>query len=139
MNMRAMTACILLIALSSVEGARHDEQRVKKQLKSDNYTVTWRTAVVNGADAVLEIGEGNGHGGTLRWLRLKPGKDAVDVLSIQFDKGWRPYKSRWPPDRASAHRDTRDRCTSMAPGRAPRWGAGRRGGGGRGPWGRGAG
>ncbi|HEX4610863.1 MAG TPA: hypothetical protein VH092_21920 [Urbifossiella sp.] len=48
----------------------------------------------------MEIGDGSGHGGSLGWLRFQPGKDGVNVLSIQFGEGWRPYKSKWPPDRA---------------------------------------
>jgi hypothetical protein len=76
------------------------DERARKQLQSENYTVTWGAARTFEPEAELEIGDGNGHGGTLGWLRFKPGKDGVDVLSIQFDEGWRPYKSKWPPDRA---------------------------------------
>jgi hypothetical protein len=76
------------------------DDRAKQQLHSDNYTVTWGTAPVFESGAELEIGDGNGHGGTLGWVRFQPGKEGVDVLSIQFDKGWHSYESKWPPDRA---------------------------------------
>jgi hypothetical protein len=49
---------------------------------------------------VLEIGDGNGHGSTLNWMRFQPGKDGVDVLSIRLEGKWEQYSSKWPPDRA---------------------------------------
>jgi hypothetical protein len=48
----------------------------------------------------LEIGDGNGHGFTLGWLRFHPGKGWVDVLSVQLDEGRKPYEAKWPPDLA---------------------------------------
>src|ERR1700730_15627511 len=98
--MRALSACFALVVTCSANGAEPDNERAKKQLKSDNYTVTWGTAPIFETGAELEIGDGNGHGGTLGWMRFLPGKDGVDVLSIKFDEGWEPYKSKWPPDRA---------------------------------------
>jgi hypothetical protein len=98
--MRALSACFALVVLCSVRGADADDERAKKQLQSDNYTVTWGTPAAFEPDAELEIGDGNGHGGTLGWLRFQPGKDGVDVLSIKFDEGRHPYESKWPPDRA---------------------------------------
>lgn len=81
-------------------GAEPDDGRVKREFQSDNYTVTWGTAPAYEPGAELEIGDGNGHGGTLGWLRFQPAKEGVDVLSIQFDEGFKPYNSKWPPDRA---------------------------------------
>lgn len=87
-------------SLRSVSSAEPVDNPVKKQLQSESYAVTWEAAPAFDAEAVLEIGDGNGHGGTLGWVRFQPGKHGVEVLSIQFDKGWHPYKSKWPPDRA---------------------------------------
>jgi hypothetical protein len=98
--MRALPACFVLVVLCSAHGAEPRDDRAKKQLQSDNYTVTWGTARAFEPEAELEIGYGNGHGGTLGWVRFQPGKDGVDVLSIEFDAGWHPYESKWPPDRA---------------------------------------
>ena len=98
--MRTFPACFALVALCSVSSAEPVDNPVKKQLQSDSYTVTWEAAPAFDAEAVLEIGDGNGHGGTLGWVRIKPGKRGVEVLSIQFDKGWHPYKTKWPPDHA---------------------------------------
>jgi hypothetical protein len=98
--MRALSSCLALVVLCSANGAEPDNERAKKHLQSTNYTVTWGTAAAYEADAELEIGDGNGHGGTLGWLRFQPGNAGFDVLSVQFDEGWHPYKSRWPPDRA---------------------------------------
>jgi hypothetical protein len=75
-------------------------ERVKRRFRSRYYTVTWGSPTTFVSDAELEIGGGYGHGGSLDWLRFRPGKDRVDVLTIQFDEGWHPYKSKWPPDRA---------------------------------------
>src|SRR5688572_10178537 len=98
--MRELCGFVVILLAGVVVGAEPDSERVKKKLKSDSYTVTWGTAKAFDADAELEIGDGDGHGGTLGWLRFLPGKDGVDVLSIQFDKGWKPYDSKWPPDSA---------------------------------------
>jgi hypothetical protein len=48
----------------------------------------------------LEIGDGSGHGFTLRWVRFKPGKDGVEVLQLKLVLGRVPYETKWPPDRA---------------------------------------
>jgi hypothetical protein len=98
--MRALPACFALAVICSANRAEPGDDRAKKQLQSDNYTVTWGTAPAFEPKAVLEIGDGIGHGGTLGWVWFQPGKDGVDVLSIQFAEGWHPYKSKWPPDRA---------------------------------------
>jgi hypothetical protein len=98
--MRALPAYFALVVLCSVSVAEPGDDRAKRQLQSDNYTVTWGVAPAFQPEAALEIGDGNGHGGTLGWIRFHPGKDGVDVLSIQFDAGWHPYESKWPPDRA---------------------------------------
>jgi hypothetical protein len=98
--MRVLSACPALVILCSASGAGPDDERAKNQFRGENYTVTWGTPAAYGPDAELEIGDGNGHGGTLGWLRFLPGKDGVNVLSIQFDEGWHPFESKWPPDRA---------------------------------------
>ena len=57
-----------------------------------NNTATRGTAPDYDPEAELEIGDGNGHGGTLGWLWLQPGKDEVTVLSVQFDEGLAPLQ-----------------------------------------------
>jgi hypothetical protein len=86
--------------MCSANGAEPDDERAKEQFRSENYTVVWGTAPVYETDAELEIDDGSGHGGILRWIRFRPVKDGVDVLSIEFDEGWQPYESKWPPDSA---------------------------------------
>jgi hypothetical protein len=73
---------------------------IKKKFKSKNYTVTWASVPNFPSSAQLEVGYGNGHGGTLRWLKFQPREDGVQVLSIEFDEGWHPYESKWQPDLA---------------------------------------
>jgi hypothetical protein len=97
--MRVLAACFALVVTCTVKGAEPDNERVKNLLKSEYYTVTWGKVSAFEAEAELESGYGIGHGGNLEWLRFLPGKDGVDVLSIRFD-GKKPYKSKWPPDRA---------------------------------------
>jgi hypothetical protein len=80
--------------------AQSETDNVKKQFKSENYTVTWGAVAKYGANAELEIGDGSGHGFTLGWMRFKPTNDRVDILSLELDQGQQPYKSKWPPDRA---------------------------------------
>jgi hypothetical protein len=98
--MRTLITCFVLVVFCSANRAEPGDDLAKKQLQSDNYTVTWGIATAFEPEAELEIGNGNGHGGTLGWIRFQPGKDGVDVLSIQLDEGWHPYESKWPPDRA---------------------------------------
>jgi hypothetical protein len=97
-----LSACLALILglATSAGSAEPDDDRAKEQFRSEDYTVTWGTPAAYEPDAELEVGDGNGHGGTLGWLRFLPGKDGVEVLSIQFDEGRHPYESKWPPDRA---------------------------------------
>lgn len=102
--MRAASIELVLVVLSSLLfSARADssEAHAKKELQSDNYTVTWGAVPTFSRDAELEIGRGSGHGGTLDWLRFVPHQDRVQVLSIKFDDGRRPYRSTWPPDTAT--------------------------------------
>ena len=73
--MRALSTCFALVLACSAHGAEPDNERAKKQLKSDNYTVTWGKAPTYEAEAELEIGDGNGHGGWLSWMRFRPGKE----------------------------------------------------------------
>lgn len=68
----------------SAFGAEPDIASIKKQFESENYTVTWGEPPRYDQRAMLEIGEGNGHGFSLDWLRFLPGKDEVVVLSIGY-------------------------------------------------------
>ena len=97
--MRAWFAVVALAFASSASVAG-PEERAKMHLTSDSYTVTWGAAAAFDPGAESEIGDGNGHGGTLNWTRFRPVKNGVEVLSIRFDEGWEPYDSKWPPDRA---------------------------------------
>jgi hypothetical protein len=80
--------------------AEPETDRVRKQFNSDNYTVTWDSPRTFDASAELEISDGYGHGFTLGWLRFRPGKDHVDVLSITLKEDKQPYDTKWPLDRA---------------------------------------
>ena len=91
---------VVALALASSASVAGPEERARRQLSSDSYTVTWGAASAFDSSAESEIGDGNGHGGTLNWTRFRPVKNGVEVLSIRFDEGWEPYDSKWPPDRA---------------------------------------
>jgi hypothetical protein len=97
-----MAGLVVLIACSltaSIFDAEPVSERIQRHFKSDEYTVTWGAPASVEPDGELEIGDGYGHAGVLRWLRFQPGQGWVDVLSIEFDEGVRPYNSKWPPDR----------------------------------------
>ncbi|MCI0639758.1 MAG: hypothetical protein L0Y72_01170 [Gemmataceae bacterium] len=97
--MRSLVICIVLLFSASVF-ASGPADRVKEHFKSENFTVRWTNARSFDSNAVLEIGDGYGHFGTLGWMRFRPAKGFVDVLHIQLDEGREPYCSKWPPDRA---------------------------------------
>jgi hypothetical protein len=83
----------------SVVSADPSVNRVQEHFKSNNYTVTWGTVRTFDPGAELEIGDGNGHGFYLGWLRFRPGKNWVEVLSVQYsNRRPPPYYSKWPPD-----------------------------------------
>jgi hypothetical protein len=98
--MRPLVVCLALALGTPVFGTDADIDQVKEHFKSDNYTVAWGSPRTFDSGAELEIGDGSGHGFTLRWMRFRPGKDQVDVLRIKLDEGRESYKSKWPPDRA---------------------------------------
>lgn len=97
--MRSLIVCALLAATALGALAQRPTTNVKKKFESSHYTVTFGRVPHYDQRAELTIGDGNGHGGTLGWLRFVPVDGAVTVLSIEFDEGWEPYKSKWPPDR----------------------------------------
>jgi hypothetical protein len=99
--MRVSFSCIVVALVASALGASPDADRVQEHFKSENYTVTWGTPRAFESGAELEIGDGSGHGFTLGWLRFRPEKGRVDILSIQLNEGRHPYRSKWPPDLAS--------------------------------------
>src|SRR3954464_7572229 len=100
--MRVTYLCIVAALLASVALAGSDVNRVLDLLKSNNYKATAKPARTFDAGAELEIGDGNGHGFSLNWLRFRPMKDKVEVLSIELDRDYEPYRSKWQPDRVSA-------------------------------------
>ncbi|MBC8875550.1 MAG: hypothetical protein H8E44_39490 [Planctomycetes bacterium] len=100
-----MAAFVVMIAASlaaSTGIAEPVPERIQRHFRSDDYTVTWGAATRYEPDADLEIGDGEGHGGMLRWLRFRPTHESVDVLSIELDEGSGSYNSKWPPDRVQA-------------------------------------
>jgi hypothetical protein len=98
--MHAYAFCFA-IALSGTAVQKEPDARTAKWLKGDHYRIKWGTPkVFEPTVTQLEIGDGEGHGFTLGWLRFQPDKDGVDVLSIQYDAGYKPYKSKWQPDDA---------------------------------------
>jgi hypothetical protein len=104
--MRVWCVCIVVLSLASAAQAGAGDEDVRNRLKSGNYTVTWGNVADYDAKSELEIGDGNGHGGTLAWLRFQPGADAVHVLSVRLDDGRlddgrKVVLSKWPSDRVA--------------------------------------
>lgn len=99
--MAVIMVCVATLLAVSTFGAEPVADRILKHFTSDNYTVTWGTAVACKPNADLEIGDGAGHGGPLRWMRFRPRRDAVEVLSIELGRGWREYESKCPLDNGS--------------------------------------
>ena len=82
--MRTISLVVTIIFAGSALCAEPDPASVQKLFKSENFTVTWGKAPSYDAAAELEIGDGDGHGQTLEWLRFKPEGDRVDVLSARL-------------------------------------------------------
>lgn len=98
--MRALSVCYVLALVGPAFGDEPKNERVTKLFESENYSVSWGVIPVFAADAELEISDGNGHGNTLGWMWFKPGKDGVDVLAVKYNRGWKPYDSKYQPDTA---------------------------------------
>src|SRR5687767_6425201 len=99
--MRILSTCVTLALVSTIARAEPDDERIRKRFESDNYTVTWGDVAIYDANAELEIGDGNGHGGTLGLLWFQSDSDAVHVLSIGLDEGRELIHSTWPRDRVA--------------------------------------
>ena len=76
-------------------------ERIQRHFVGDDYVVTWGTPAKYESEARLEVGDGYGHPGVLRWLRFEPGQRRVDVLCLELNERVSPYNSKWPPDRAA--------------------------------------
>jgi hypothetical protein len=83
--MRAILVCGAIVLTCPILGSEPDGS-IQKRFKSDHYTVTWGKPHAVDSTAELEIGDGNGHGFTLGWLRFRPGRDGVEVLSVEFNE-----------------------------------------------------
>ncbi len=95
--MRALCVGLAVSIASPAVAADPAADRVRDRFKSEYTTVTWGDAPSSDATAELEIGSGNFHGGSLGWLRFRPEKGGVEVLSIQPDLGRRlPASERTP-------------------------------------------
>lgn len=78
--------------------AENIRDRLKHELKSKEYVAVIPAAAKLPVDSTLEIGSGSGHGFTMEWLRFVPTKDMVNVLRVQYDEGFKQYRTKWPPD-----------------------------------------
>lgn len=96
--MHAFWPLIALALANPAAPAEPIDEHVKRLFKSENYTVTWGRVPTWSADAELEVGSANGHGGTFRWRRFRPVEDGVTVLSISLQEAQRPQDSKWPPE-----------------------------------------
>lgn len=98
--MREFLGLIIVSFCGACWGVEPDISRVQGQLKSENYSVSWEKPRAILPTATLEIGDGSGHGFSLGWVRFRPGRDGVDVLTVKLNGNRQPYKSKWPPDLA---------------------------------------
>lgn len=85
---------IFCVSLSSAQSVGS----LKAKFKSKDYSVSWGKAPFYPTDSMLEIGDGSGHGGSLRWTRFVPNKQSVDVIVVSLDEEWHVQKTRWPFD-----------------------------------------
>jgi hypothetical protein len=100
--MREFLTLFALAIPSWAFSADVDTDRLQRYLDGEYYKVTWRAAPIFDSTATLEIGEGYGHGGIHYWKRFVPSKEHVDVLCVEVDWGNVTFRSKWPPDKASA-------------------------------------
>lgn len=82
--MRALCVGLAAWLASSAFAADPAPDRVRDRFQSESTCVTWGDVPTFDATAELEIGDGGGHGGSLGWLRFRPAKGGVEVLSIQY-------------------------------------------------------
>ncbi len=97
--MRVSSLGVLLLVTGTVLSDEPPPDRIAKHFKSEHFTVAWGTPLKYDLGAELEIGDGGGHGGGLRWLRFRPRSGHVEVLSILLREDREPYLSKWPTDR----------------------------------------
>jgi hypothetical protein len=98
--MRLVPVCVIVAIAVAAAGAEADDARVRKEFESADYTVTWGDAAAFDEQAELEVGDGNGHGFTLGWMRFHPDKEGVDVLTVGMALGRKLQYSKWPEDLA---------------------------------------
>lgn len=73
-------------------------ERAAAHLKPRDLAVEWGAAGIWEAAAESEFGGGSGHGSTLRWIRMRPVKEGVEVLSIELEGNRKSYSTPQPPD-----------------------------------------
>jgi hypothetical protein len=64
------------------------------------FSVQWHDPPAWDRQAEVETGSGSGHGFTLSWNRFHPKGEDVEILSVTYSAGRKPYDSTWPPDDA---------------------------------------
>lgn len=95
--MRSLLSVVLCLS-GAVAAWSQSDFSIKKKFIGKDYTVTWGKVHRLPAQAKVVIGYGSGHGGTLGWVRFHPTRDGIELLVIEYDKGWQPYDSKWSPD-----------------------------------------
>lgn len=98
---RLFFSILFISALSLAAGLTahaQSDKSIREEFVSKEYSVSWEKARKFPTDAEVNIGFGSGHGGTLAWVWFRPSGTIVEVLSVELDEGWNPYKSKWQPD-----------------------------------------
>ncbi|MGL6096853.1 MAG: hypothetical protein ACRC7O_13785 [Fimbriiglobus sp.] len=98
--MRNLLVGLSLAVAVPASAADPNPAKLEKFFDTKNVRVVWKAAPAVDAGATLVVGDGNAHGGWLQWYRFQPANDRVDVLFVDLDEGWHPFRSKFPPDRA---------------------------------------
>ncbi|MGL6096854.1 MAG: hypothetical protein ACRC7O_13790 [Fimbriiglobus sp.] len=80
--MRTFLVGLAFALVTPVPAADPDPAQLEKFFDAKNVRVAWKAVPAPDPSSTLEISDGAGHG-DFRWLRFRPGKAGVEVLSIE--------------------------------------------------------
>ena len=78
------TAFAILALTQAAVGQDSAPSRPASLIEGKTFTVEWKEAPEWEPDTEVEVGSASGHGGNLRWIRLRPTGEGVEVLDLEY-------------------------------------------------------